>query len=71
MGVKTSRWVTMHGFAFNINTDLHFFDYIVPCGIRDKAVTSLSKELGKEMDISEVEKNILRHFETVFEAKMI
>jgi lipoyl(octanoyl) transferase len=51
LGVKTSRWVTMHGFAFNINTDLRYFDYIVPCGIQDKAVTSLEKELGKKQDM--------------------
>ena len=59
LGVKTSRWVTMHGFAFNVNPDLRYFDYIVPCGIDDKAVTSLEKELGKKVDIREVE-NILR-----------
>jgi lipoyl(octanoyl) transferase len=56
LGVKTSRWVTMHGFAFNVNTDLKYFDYIVPCGINDKAVTSLQKELGRKIDMSEVEK---------------
>jgi lipoyl(octanoyl) transferase len=56
LGVKTSRWITMHGFAFNVNADLKYFDYIVPCGINDKAVTSLEKELGKKVDITEVEK---------------
>lgn len=59
LGVKTSRWVTMHGFAFNVNTDLNYFDYIIPCGIGDKAVTSLAKELGRNVDMGEVEK-ILR-----------
>ena len=59
LGVKTSRWVTMHGFAFNVNTDLKYFDYIVPCGIDDKAVTSLEKELGRSVDIREVE-SVLR-----------
>jgi lipoyl(octanoyl) transferase len=59
LGVKTSRWVTMHGFAFNVNTDLRYFDYIVPCGIADKAVTSLEKELGKKQDIEKV-KSILK-----------
>jgi lipoyl(octanoyl) transferase len=55
LGVKTSRWVTMHGFAFNINSDLRYFDYIVPCGINDKAVTSLEKELGRKQNLQEVQ----------------
>jgi len=55
LGVKTSRWVTMHGFALNVNTDLRYFDYIVPCGIQDKAVTSIEKELGRKVDLLEVE----------------
>lgn len=59
LGVKSSRWVMMHGFAFNINTDLRYFDYIVPCGIQDKAVTSLEKELGKPQDMEKV-KTILK-----------
>jgi lipoyl(octanoyl) transferase len=54
LGVKTSRWVTMHGFAFNINTDLRYFDYIVPCGIQDKSVTSMEKESGQRHDIKKV-----------------
>jgi len=54
MGVKCSRWVTMHGFAFNVNTDLNFFGNIIPCGISDKAVTSLQQELGRELTMSEV-----------------
>ena len=56
LGVKTSRWVTMHGFAFNVNTDLRYFDYIVPCGINDKAVTSMEKELGGKQNMAEVER---------------
>jgi lipoyl(octanoyl) transferase len=56
LGVKTSRWVTMHGFAFNVNTNLQYFDYIVPCGIQDKAVTSLEKELGRMVDMEDVKK---------------
>lgn len=55
LGVKTSRWVTMHGFAFNVNTDLRYFDYIVPCGIPEKSVTSMEKELGRKIDMLEVE----------------
>lgn len=55
LGVKTSRWVTMHGFAFNVNTDLRYFDYIIPCGINDKSVTSMEKELGSRQNMLEVE----------------
>jgi lipoyl(octanoyl) transferase len=55
LGVKTSRWVTMHGFAFNINSDLRYFDHIIPCGIDDKAVTSLEKELGAKQNLPEVQ----------------
>lgn len=60
LGVKTSRWVTMHGFAFNVNSNLKYFDYIVPCGINDKAVTSLQQELGKEQDLNAV-KGVLKN----------
>ena len=67
MGVKSSRWVTMHGIGFNINTDLSFFSHIVPCGINDKAVTSLQKELGVEVDLSVIEKRVLKEFQTLFD----
>lgn len=70
LGVKSSRWVTMHGFAFNVNTNLEYFNYIVPCGIQDKAVTSLQKELGREMDIKEVEEKLKRHLSDVFEMEL-
>jgi lipoyl(octanoyl) transferase len=66
IGVKTSRWVTMHGFAFNINTDLSYFDYIIPCGINDKAVTSLSQELGKQQDLREVEIKLQYYLASLF-----
>ncbi len=65
LGVKTSRWVTLHGLAFNVNTDLHYFDYIVPCGISDKAVTSMEKELGEKQDMSQVKETLRRHLLTL------
>ncbi|MGB5819879.1 MAG: lipoyl(octanoyl) transferase LipB [Saonia sp.] len=72
MGVRASRWVTMHGFALNINADLGYFDLMIPCGIKDKAVTSLNVELGKQkVDMDEVKQKLLRHFETLFKAEMI
>ncbi|WP_456062199.1 lipoyl(octanoyl) transferase LipB [Capnocytophaga leadbetteri] len=68
MGVRASRWVTMHGFALNVNTDLGYFDNIIPCGIRGKAVTSLNVELSKEkVDTEEVKTLILKHFGEIFE----
>ncbi len=67
MGVKMSRWVTMHGFALNVNTDLEYFNNIVPCGIEGKAVTSIQAELGKEVAIKEVEKKLIKHFIDIFE----
>ena len=71
MGVRASRWVTMHGFALNINTNLGYFDNIIPCGIKGKAVTSLHVELGKSVDEAEVKANIIKHFQKIFEAKII
>ena len=66
IGIKVSRWITMHGFAFNINTDLSFFNGIIPCGIKEKEVTSLQKELGREIDIEEVKNILLEKFTEVF-----
>ncbi len=68
MGVKASRWVTMHGFALNVNTNLSYFDYIVPCGIKGKAVTSIAKELGREIPFKEVKDKLKVHLANLFEA---
>jgi lipoyl(octanoyl) transferase len=66
IGIKVSRWITMHGFAFNVNTDLNFFDGIIPCGIQDKSVTSLGKELNREVQIQEVKNKLLSNFKVIF-----
>ena len=72
MGVRASRWVTMHGFALNVNADLGYFDLMIPCGIKGKAVTSLNVELGqKEVSMEEVKKKLLKHFSQLFEAQII
>ena len=73
LGVKTSKWVTMHGFALNVNTDLRYFEYIIPCGIKDKTVTSLKRELEREFtpaEVEEVKEKIRKHFQDVFEAEL-
>lgn len=69
MGVKASRWVTMHGFALNVNTDLRYFEYIVPCGIQDKAVASLERKLGHQVDMNEVKAFTKKHFAEVFDVE--
>ena len=71
MGVHISRWVTSHGFAFNVNTDLRYFDWIVPCGLHDKGVTSLQKLLGRRVDIDEVAEKAMQYFGEVFEMEMV
>jgi len=71
MGVRCSRWVTMHGLAFNVNIDLDYFKHIVPCGIDDKAVTSMQAELGKPLNINEVKKNLLHHISVLFDMDVV
>ena len=70
MGVKCSRWITMHGFALNVNTQLNYFNYIIPCGIPDKAVTSMQQELGQAVNLAEVEQKLLRHLAKLFGASI-
>ena len=71
MGIRCSRWITMHGFAFNVNTDLSYFDYIIPCGIQNKQVTSLQKELGRALNMNEVKERVKHHFENVFDVELV
>ena len=71
MGVRTSRWVTMHGFALNVNTNLGYFDNIIPCGIKGKAVTSIEAELNKKLSLEEVKTKILKNFKKLFEVEFI
>ncbi|MGV3540496.1 MAG: lipoyl(octanoyl) transferase LipB [Rufibacter sp.] len=71
MGVKCSRWVTMHGLALNVNTDLSYFGNIVPCGISDKAVTSMAQELGHEVPVAEVGQKLAARFEQIFDAQLL
>jgi lipoyl(octanoyl) transferase len=67
MGVKSSRWITMHGLGFNVNADLKYFDYIIPCGISDKSVTSMQYELGRKIDMDELSEKLVVHLSNLFE----
>lgn len=71
MGVRCSRWITMHGFALNVNTDLSYFDFIIPCGIQNKQVTSIAKELGHEVDFEEAKALVRKNFEKVFGVTLV
>ncbi len=71
MGVRASRWVTMHGWALNVNTDLSFFSHIIPCGISDKAVTSLNQELGEELNMQEIKQIVKEKFQEVFSCQLV
>jgi len=71
MGIKCSRWITMHGFALNVNTDLSHFEFIVPCGIQGKTVTSLEKELGHKLNYEDVKEKVKKHFQLIFDCELI
>tara|TARA_X000000950_G_scaffold288970_1_gene408791 strand:+ start:2018 stop:2734 length:717 start_codon:yes stop_codon:yes gene_type:complete len=71
IGVKTSRWVTMHGFALNVDTDLRYYDYIIPCGIKGKGITSINKEIRKDVSINEVKKKLLKNIKKTFGGNLI
>lgn len=71
MGVRCSRWVTMHGWGFNVNADLNYFNNIIPCGINDKAVTSLNKEMGHDVDMNEIKEKLKKNFTNLFDTEIV
>ncbi len=71
MGIRCSRWITMHGFALNVNTDLSYFENIIPCGIQNKQVTSMEKELGSKVDFEEVKQKLKNNFEKIFNVHIV
>ena len=71
LGVRSSRWVTMHGFAFNVNSDLNYFSNIIPCGISDKSVTSLEKEMGQTIEMQEIQEKVKNHLQELFEMTLV
>lgn len=71
MGVRCSRWVTMHGWGFNVNSNLEYFSNIIPCGIQDKSVTSLNKEIGEDVDMSEIKEKVKKHFCSLFNCDLV
>jgi lipoyl(octanoyl) transferase len=71
MGVRCSRWITMHGFALNVNTDLQYFNHIIPCGIQNKKVTSIKEELGRDVDMPEVKEKVKKNFEKIFNVELL